>query len=742
MSSRNQVPSINIHAGERNITSNDTSQPMSIRSQNIQVPQHKRNVSYNAMSQSLASRRSSVRRGSFETGSFCGPSSLSNNSKRLDPQLMMNIKSPNFRTSNGQEEEEILNSVKENYLTDHLKKSDRSLLSSPHSHDAIKTSSSIDDPNLQRPAGDMTRDIYKLATQTAPTRKPKTLEDIQLTSESNRRKSTASGLNVPGGFRREYIVNKIRTERDSSSSFLFKNNTDYGSIRTIRASENPFESDAENNDDDNDEDVDDLENVPFLTRNFLEFLYIYGHFAGESFEDDFFSEDMVPTTSQDNGALMPMSSKAIKAQMSAVKGTASTKKVFLLLLKSFIGTGVLFLPKAFSNGGLFFSMGMLVFFGIYSYWCYYILVKAKEMTKVSSFGDIGLQLYGPWLRVLILFALGSTQIGFAGAYMIFTGKNLAAFIENVFHININLSYVMIFQLLVFVPISFIRNVSKLSFPALISNFCILFGLIIIVIFMFKHWIIDLGLKPMGDIIYGINSDRWSLFVGTAIFAFEGIGLIIPVQQSMKSPELFPKVLRSVIFSVTILFIGMGSIGYIVYGSNVETVILLNLPQQSVFVNIIQLLYSFAIMLSTPLQLFPAIKIIEDKFFPKFIKIYGDKSMGDDPSNVSYRLNSGRLDWKVKWWKNLVRSIIVTLVVTYAYYGIDYLDQVVAIVGSFCCLPLVYVIPPMLHLRCYTSGLATHNIDSKTKLIIWFDYFLIIFGLISMLYTSYQSIVVS
>lgn len=738
MSSRNPIPPINIHTGNRNIASkNETSNIMSVRSQNIQVPQSQRRISNNFMPQSLASRRNSMQRGYLEIGSLGDPSFATYNSKRSDPQLLMNIKSPNFRTSDGLKEEEILNSVKENYLTNHFKKNDRDIKSSPQMK-TPKITSSIDDPNLQRPAGDMTRDIYKLANQTSHVRKPKTLEDIQLTSESNRRKSTASGLNVPGGFRREYIVNKIRT--DSSYSSLYRKGASYGSIEPSRSSDNPLESDGENDNDE--EEVGNLENVPFLTRNFLEFLYIYGHFAGESFEDDFFSEETVPPITQDYRDSIPLTNKVIKSQMSAVKGTASTKKVFLLLLKSFIGTGVLFLPKAFSNGGLLFSMGMLVFFGTYSYWCYYILVKAKEMTHVSSFGDIGLKLYGPWLRVLILFALGSTQIGFAGAYMIFTGKNLAAFIENVFHKDINLCYVMIFQLLVFVPISFIRNISKLSLPALISNFCILFGLIIIIFFFFKHWIFELGLKPMDNIIYGINSDRWSLFVGTAIFAFEGIGLIIPVQESMKQPELFPKVLRSVIFAVTLLFIGMGSIGYMIYGSGVETVILLNLPQQSISVNIIQLLYSFAIMLSTPLQLFPAIKIIEDKFFPKFIRIYENKSMGDDPSNVSYQLNSGKLNWKVKWWKNLVRSIIVTLVVIYAYYGIDYLDQVVAIVGSLCCLPLVYVIPPMLHLRCYTSGLATTDIGSKTQMIIWFDYILIIFGVISMLYISYQSIVVS
>ena len=741
------VPSIQICKENEDIRrSNDTMNSLPVKIQNIQFPRNGGDRRVNQfMSGSFSSRRSYIPRGSMEMGLSWGPSSVGyHNMKRMDSTLLIDINSPNFKTSDSFEKEEILNSVKENYLLDHMKKVNAKRQLAPSSSQEYRIDSFVDDVNLQRPAGDMTRDIYKLATQSSSSKKYKTLEDVELASERSRRKSTASGLNVPGGFRREYIVKKMRSERTLSSINLNSNskkNVFYGSIQNdMENYDLPPDSDYEVAHDSKDV----LTNAPFFTRNFLEFLYLYGHFAGESFEDDFLPEDIDQNIDEERGDLVPMASRHMKAQIHAVKGTSSNRKTFLLLLKSFIGTGVLFLPKAFLNGGLLFSIGMLVFFGIYSYWCYYILVEAKKMANVSSFGDIGLKLYGPWLKVLILFALGATQIGFAGAYMIFTGKNLAAFIENVFHRKINLAYIMIFQLIIFIPISFIRNVSKLSLPALISNFCIMFGLLIVVIFFFNHWIFDLSFKPMDNIIYGVNSERWPLFIGTVIFAFEGIGLIIPVQESMKQPAHFPKVLRLVIIVVTILFVSLGSIGYLIYGSDVETVILLNLPQQNMFVNIIQLLYSLAIMLSTPLQLFPAIKIIEDKFFPRFIKIYSDKSKGEDPSNVSYQLYSGKLNWKIKWWKNLVRSIIVSSVVTYAYFGIDSLDQVVAIVGSFCCLPLVYVIPPMLHLRCYTKGLqkASYTTGNAVGMIIWFDYFLIFFGVISMLYTSYQSIVVS
>lgn len=384
----------------------------------------------------------------------------------------------------------------------------------------------------------------------------------------------------------------------------------------------------------------------------MEFLYVYGHFAGETFNDDFavdeddeFNESEVPLLNASDRERLGHNKRVI-ARPSQVK--TSTFKAFLLMLKSFIGTGVLFLPSAFANGGLIFSVLMLSFFGMYSYWCYYILIRSKVATGVSSFGDIGIKLYGPWMRYAILASLILTQLGFSAAYVVFTCKNLLAFFQNVFHLHsLRIEHLLILQTIIFIPLAFIRNVSKLSLTSLLANFFTMAGLIIIVFFVVKHLVIDLDLKPEAGIIYGFNSSKWSLFIGTAIFAFEGIGLIIPVQDSMRKPEKFPLVLGLVILTATVLFISIAALGYLAFGRYIETVILLNLPQDNIFVNLVQFFYSLAILLSTPLQLFPAIGIIESKLVPKFRKTVSPTNKND----VQLSPNSGKLDWKVKWTKN-------------------------------------------------------------------------------------------
>jgi len=44
---------------------------------------------------------------------------------------------------------------------------------------------------------------------------------------------------------------------------------------------------------------------------------------------------------------------------------------------------------------------------------------------------------------------------------------------------------------------------------------------------------------------------------TAVFSFEGVGLVIPITEAMKEPERFPAVLSAVMVFVALLFGGAG-----------------------------------------------------------------------------------------------------------------------------------------------------------------------------------------
>lgn len=527
-----------------------------------------------------------------------------------------------------------------------------------------------DDNALALEGADITRDIYKLSQENLARPKRSRSWSLADFASASRRGSAASSLNVPGGFRRQFIVAHATKRKPN-----------------------------------------------LLTRNFVEFLSVYGHFAGENLED----EDAVachyepynPYGLDEDAPLLPASANYNP------NGTATDTKAYFLLLKAFVGTGVLFLPKAFSSGGLGFSALTLFVFGLLSYWCYLILVYAKIKVKVSSFGEIGLICYGPWLQHLILSSIVLSQVGFVAAYIVFTAENLRAFVVNISSFKtaeLDIFWFILLQACVLTPLTMIRDITKLSFLALLANIFIFLGLITILYYTLAEYIGN-SFQPGSGIHYFFNQSEFSLFIGVAIFAFEGIGLIIPIQESMIYPNNFPKVLLQVLMTISTIFIFIGAIGYITFGEHIDTVILLNLPQTSPFVIMIQLLYALAILLSTPIQIFPAVRLIELKLFsPR---------------------ESGRNSSIVKWQKNLLRLVFVLLTATIALYGGQNLDRFVSFVGCFACIPLVYMYPPMLHLKtCCDYKNATKDRNSKFWLAMS-NYFLIALGGLALVYTTYD-----
>lgn len=75
-----------------------------------------------------------------------------------------------------------------------------------------------------------------------------------------------------------------------------------------------------------------------------------------------------------------------------------------------------------------------------------------------------------------------------------------------------------------------------------------------------------------------------MFFGTAIFALEGIGVVMPLENNMKNPAHFigcPGVLNTGMFLVVIFYAFTGFFGFLKYGTETEGSITLNLPQDEV-----------------------------------------------------------------------------------------------------------------------------------------------------------------
>lgn len=514
--------------------------------------------------------------------------------------------------------------------------------------------------SLRLQGGDVTRPIYKWTEEAAGRGRSQRSKSFHLSRPHPEDDTLDIGsIKVPGGFRRNYL-------------------------RRAAGSPSPAYGDAERGNGGT------RHGKPKLfTNNFIEFLTIYGHFAGEELEEDdevlqpdeYFGSDALEYAVDDNGsdedreymedsALLTPGRRMRKRKERSPTGTNGSVGAALLLLKSFVGTGVLFLPKAYLNGGMIFSNVVLLFVAALSYYCFVLLVNTRLKVD-GSFGDIGGILYGKWMRTTILFSIVLSQIGFVAAYIVFTSENLQAFVLAVSHCKtlISIQWLILMQMAIFLPFSLLRDITKLGFTAFVADAFILIGLI----YLYYYDILTIVRQHGVADIVSFNPKDWTLFIGTAIFTFEGIGLIIPIQESMKNQKKFPPVLGGVMIIISFVFISMGALSYAAYGSATETVVILNLPQDDKLVNGVQFLYSVAILLSTPLQIFPAIRITENELFTK----------------------SGKYNPYIKWQKNVFRFFVVMLCAGIAWIGANDLDKFVALVGSFACVPLVYIYPVSL-----------------------------------------------
>jgi proton-coupled amino acid transporter len=518
--------------------------------------------------------------------------------------------------------------------------------------------------SLLLPGGDIHRDLYKMQANTKRAKLHQRAATFShpaqyTTSEADHDEIPVSEQLAPGGFRRQFL------ERNSRR------------VSYIAAP---------------------------VTRNFISFLELYGNFAGEDLEesDSEESEDEEETAAPADER-RPLLGRRKSSKRLRQQGDASNVKSFFTLLKAFVGTGIMFLPKAFKNGGMLFSSITLLTVAAVTMGCFQLLLQCRARYG-GGYGELGEAIGGRRLRSLILTSITISQIGFVCAGLIFTADNYKSFLAAVTPkstVPLSTNALILIQVVALIPMSFIRNISKLGPAALLADVFILIGLTYIYWYDISH---ISAMHGFHDSIELFNPRDFTLTIGSAIFTFEGIGLILPIQSSMKHPENFNKLLAIVMLIITVIFTSVGVLCYGTFGEHVGVEVINNFPQTSKFVNAVQFLYATAVMVGEPVQLFPALRIIEGK-------IFGHRS--------------GKKDNLTKWKKNVFRLSMVVCAGAIAAVGASDLDKFVALIGSFACVPLVYIYPAFLHYK----GVA----ESRAAKI--GDIAMMVFGLGAMVYTT-------
>jgi len=302
-------------------------------------------------------------------------------------------------------------------------------------------------------------------------------------------------------------------------------------------------------------------------------------------------------------------------------GKSSSHYTLMVIIRTFVGTGIMAMPYAFKNLGLILGFGGILFCWIVMTYSLYILVESaanieqkcgkKElgygevMGEAASLGPKCFQRCTTGFRNLVNGLILLMQFGCCCVYIVFIADNIKAVVNEEFDLTwSNKRYICILAP-IFVLLSIIRNINILAKFSVFGNLVFLAGFVIILQYVAHDFI------PLNKLAWVEKPSAWARGFSTAVFAFEGICLVLPLRNKMRKQEDYMGcngVLMTSMYLVLILYLCLGFYGFLRFGSSVHASISLDLPHEPLY-SALKILFSLVIFCSYAVQFFPIIDIL-------------------------------------------------------------------------------------------------------------------------------------
>ncbi|XP_020293972.1 proton-coupled amino acid transporter-like protein CG1139 [Pseudomyrmex gracilis] len=405
-----------------------------------------------------------------------------------------------------------------------------------------------------------------------------------------------------------------------------------------------------------------------------------------------------------------------------VEHPTTDAETMLHLLKGSLGTGILAMPKAFYHAGYAIGLIATIIIGLLCTYCMRILVQSEyELCKRKRVPSMtypataeAALLEGPaFLRsfsktsihVINIFLL-IYQMGSCCVYIVFISRNLQLGLSK--FVDMELEKYMAIILVPLILVNYIRNLKFLAPFSTLANAIMFTGFAIILYYIFKDPLSFKDRVTVGEI------QTFPLFFGTVLFALESIGVIMPLENEMKTPRSFVKPCGVLNFSMSIivtLYAAIGFFGYIRYGSKIEGSITLNLPDEDLGIAV-QILLAIAIFFTHPIQCYVAIDIMWNEYIGPHLEKY------------SFKLA----------WEYVVRTIIILITFALAI-SIPELDLFISLFGALCLSALGLAFPAIIQLCTFWRVMG----HTEKMLMLAKNTCLILIGALGLIVGTYTSL---
>ncbi|KAL1456884.1 hypothetical protein WDU94_001574 [Cyamophila willieti] len=408
-----------------------------------------------------------------------------------------------------------------------------------------------------------------------------------------------------------------------------------------------------------------------------------------------------------------------------VKGATTNTETLIHLMKGSLGTGMLAMPIAFKNAGILNGLiGCALISFIASYGMHQLLRMQHHVSKqlgvpLIDYADAmkhavtGGPKYLRWLSkpapYLVDFFLCGFQIGVCCIYVSFISNNLKQ-ISDEFWLTLSLRTWFIITGVLVLPLNQLRNLHYLSPLSTAGDFLVFGGMGVVFYYIFRDGI---TVQPDVVLIPEHAFKGFALFFGTIMTAVQSIGVIVSLENNMKTPADYRKpcgVFNTGIVFITCVYGFTGLVGYCKYGNATLGSVTLNLPQGSTLSFLVKLAFAFVILFTYPLQCFMPIDIL----WRNYVQIH-----------IKQRSR--------KWVYNTLLRIFLVVFPVLVSSLIPFLDLLISVVGSFTLPTVGITFPAIMELSVF------HKENRLTSWIFIKCVALIIFGIFSMLLSTYVCI---
>ncbi|XP_047330202.1 amino acid transporter AVT1C-like [Impatiens glandulifera] len=241
------------------------------------------------------------------------------------------------------------------------------------------------------------------------------------------------------------------------------------------------------------------------------------------------------------------------------------------------GVGILSTPYALKEGG-WLGLSLLGLFALLSFYTGLLLRYCLDSRPgLKTYPDIGQAAFGTAGRFAISIVLYLELYASCVEYIILEGDNLSSLFPNA-HLNIGGLYLgsrHLFALvatLVILPTVWLRDLRVLSY---LSAGGVLASIVVVLCLFWVGVVDHIGIQSHGSIL---NLNTMPVAIGLYGFCYSGHAVFPNIYSSMEKPSEYPSVLFTSFAICTLLYAGVASMGYMMFGESTLSQFTLNLPQ--------------------------------------------------------------------------------------------------------------------------------------------------------------------